>query len=80
MITVVIADDHDIYRHGLSMLLHDDERFTLVGEAKNGDEALSLIREQQPDIALLDLSMPGQGGSRSPPGSMLKTSPPAASF
>lgn len=62
MISVVIADDHDIYRHGLSMLLHGDDRFCLVGEARNGDEALSLIQQHKPDVALLDLSMPGPSG------------------
>ena len=62
MISVVIADDHDIYRHGLSMLLHDDERFTLVGEAKDGDEALALIHLHKPDVVVLDLSKAGMSG------------------
>ncbi len=62
MISVVLADDHDIYRYGLSMLLHDDERFTLVGEAKDGDEALALIHLHKPDVVVLDLSKTGLSG------------------
>lgn len=61
MISVLIADDHDIYRHGLSMLLHSDERFIVVGQAKDGNEALAMIQQHAPDVAVLDLSMPGAG-------------------
>lgn len=62
MITVIIADDHQIFRQGLKMLLGEDDRFTLIGEGKDGREALKLIEELKPDIAVLDLSMPRPDG------------------
>lgn len=52
MITIVIADDHEIFRQGVARLLADDERFKLVGEASNGSEAVALIRELQPQVAM----------------------------
>jgi DNA-binding NarL/FixJ family response regulator len=61
MIKVVIADDHTIFRQGLAQLLSSVEGVTVTGEAADGSEALKLIREMQPDVAILDLSMP-QGG------------------
>ena len=62
MITVIIADDHPIFRQGLARLLGDDSRFQLVGEASNGREALALIKELKPDVAVLDLNMPRPDG------------------
>lgn len=62
MITIVIADDHEIFRQGVARLLADDERFKLVGEASNGSEAVALIRELQPQVAVLDLAMPRPDG------------------
>lgn len=60
-IGVVIADDHPIVRDGLRRLLQE-EHMKVVGEAANGDEALSLVRKHKPDILLLDLSMPTYSG------------------
>lgn len=62
MITIIIADDHPIFRQGLKRLLADDGRFQLLGEAKNGQEALALIAEHKPDVAVLDLAMPRPDG------------------
>ncbi len=62
MITIIIADDHKIFRQGMARLLADDDRFQLVGEACNGREALELIRELHPRVAVLDLSMPRPDG------------------
>lgn len=62
MIPVIIADDHPIFRQGMSRLLSDDSRFRLLGEAGNGREALELIRTLQPRVAVLDLSMPRPDG------------------
>ena len=57
-ITIVIADDHAIFRDGLRRLLEAEERFELVGEASDGAEAIELVSRLQPDVLLLDLAMP----------------------
>jgi len=58
---VVIADDESIIRLDLKEILEADG-YLVVGEAARGDDALSLIREHQPDLALLDVKMPGIDG------------------
>ena len=58
-IRVLIADDHPIVRSGLRGELAYDEGVVVVGEALNGDEALRLAQELQPDVLLLDVNMPG---------------------
>jgi DNA-binding NarL/FixJ family response regulator len=60
--TVVIADDHPIFRQGLAQILNDAGEFHLVGEADNGLQALELLDELQPDIALVDINMPLMDG------------------
>lgn len=62
MIRIVIADDHLMFRQGLSLLLRSAEGFCLAGEAADGLEALKMIEEIGPDIAVLDVSMPGLTG------------------
>lgn len=62
MIRVMIADDHAMFRQGLSLLLRSTAGYDLVGEAATGLEALNIITETLPDIAVLDISMPGLGG------------------
>jgi DNA-binding NarL/FixJ family response regulator len=57
-ITVLIADDHAIFREALRKLLENDPKLCVVGEAGNGRDAIRLARELHPDIVLLDLSMP----------------------
>jgi two-component system nitrate/nitrite response regulator NarL len=59
---VVIADDHETYRRGLARAIRRFGTLDLVGEAANGSEALEVIREASPDIALLDVRMPGLDG------------------
>jgi DNA-binding NarL/FixJ family response regulator len=61
-IRIVIADDHPIVRDALRHLLSLENDFEVVGEAKDGDEALEVVREKNPDILLLDLRMPGRDG------------------
>jgi DNA-binding NarL/FixJ family response regulator len=61
MIKVVIADDHQIFRQGLSQMLASVEDVQVAGEAADGQEALRLIHETQPDVAIVDLSMPRGG-------------------
>jgi len=61
-IRVVLADDHTLFRKGLAELLEQQGRIRVVGIAGNGDEALRLVQESQPDAAIIDLNMPPQGG------------------
>ena len=58
---ILLADDHPIVRQGLKVLL-EREGFTVVGEASDGREAVRLVQECGPDIALLDLTMPMLNG------------------
>jgi DNA-binding NarL/FixJ family response regulator len=59
---VVIADDHDTYRRGLARAIRRFGTLDLVGEASDGLEALSVVLEASPDVALLDVRMPGLDG------------------
>lgn len=61
-IRILIADDHPMFRDGLRAMLQSKEDFTIVGEAKNGNEAVELARQTNPDVILLDVSMPGLSG------------------
>ena len=63
MIRVVIADDHTIVREGLKQLLSAASDLHVVGEARDGHEALKIARESDFDVLLLDMSMPGKGGT-----------------
>ncbi|OIQ73070.1 oxygen regulatory protein NreC [mine drainage metagenome] len=59
---IVLADDHPIVLTGLRNLIESEADFTVVGEATSGPEALRIIREARPDIAIVDISMPGMSG------------------
>jgi DNA-binding NarL/FixJ family response regulator len=61
-IRVLIADDHALFREGLGVILSQQEDLEVVGEAKDGIEALSKVEALQPDVLLLDVLMPGLGG------------------
>ena len=62
MIRLVIAEDQSILRGALGTLLDFEEDFTVVGQAKDGKEALQLIQELKPDICVLDIEMPKMSG------------------
>jgi len=62
MIKVLIADDHVMFREGIRQILKLDSRFQLVAEASTARELLELARRHDPDVVLLDISMPGRGG------------------
>lgn len=59
---VLIADDHPVVRHGLKQILASESQLSVVGEAKNGDEALEMARKLDWDVAVVDYSMPGKSG------------------
>ncbi|KAB7730993.1 response regulator [Rudanella paleaurantiibacter] len=61
-IRLLIADDHAVVRKGIRMLLEDEPDMQVVGEAADGDEAVDLIGQLDPDILLLDLTMPRMSG------------------
>jgi DNA-binding NarL/FixJ family response regulator len=61
-IRVAIADDHNILRAGLVHLLASEPDFEVIGEAGDGAEAVSLVRQFRPQVLLLDLAMPGKDG------------------
>ncbi len=61
-IRIIIADDHAVLRSGLKALLHCYSQFEVIGEAGTGLEAVNLVSKQQPDVLILDLSMPDMSG------------------
>ena len=61
-IRVLIADDHSVVRQGLRMFLDVDSELEIVGEARDGAEALRLARQYRPDVVLMDLLMPVMSG------------------
>jgi len=61
-IKILIVDDHDIIREGIKNILHDQFDYEVVGEARDGEEALTKVEKFKPDILLLDISMPKIGG------------------
>ncbi len=60
-IRVLIADDHPVVRAGVRAFLEDQPDILVVGEASNAYQAIALAKEFQPDVAVLDISMPGHG-------------------
>lgn len=62
MARVVIADDHAVVRAGLRALIHDEIGLDLIGEAAGGFEAIELVEKNQPDVLVLDISMPDLDG------------------
>src|ERR1051326_9306954 len=61
-IRVVLADDHDILRQGLKMLLSLQQDIQVVGEARTGRQAVIMVQNLQPDVVVLDISMPDMDG------------------
>jgi len=59
---ILIADDHDVVRSGLRMLLKTSPDFVITGEAADGEEAVRLVEKHKPDIAFMDISMPKLDG------------------
>ncbi|MFL0798584.1 MAG: response regulator [Cellvibrionaceae bacterium] len=62
MIRILVVDDHDLVRTGLSTMLQDVEDFEVVAQGADGEEGIKLARELEPDVVLMDVKMPGMGG------------------
>lgn len=62
MVRILIADDHAVVRAGLRALLEQQEGFHVVAEASTGEEAVAKSQEHRPDVAVLDIRMPGLSG------------------
>jgi DNA-binding NarL/FixJ family response regulator len=61
-IRVMVVDDHSVVRQALCTMLHSQYGFEIAGEATNGEEAVQRARELQPDVILMDISMPKMNG------------------
>lgn len=61
-IRILLADDHPVVRQGLALILDNEADMTVVEQANNGQEAVALFNQLQPDVALLDLRMPVMSG------------------
>ncbi|MDT3495774.1 DNA-binding response regulator [Bacillus cereus] len=59
---VLIVDDHFVVREGLKLIIETSDSFQIIGEAANGEEALSFIEKKEPDVILMDLNMPKMSG------------------
>ena len=62
MIRIVLADDHTVVREGFRMVLETQDEFQVVGEARDGLEAIRLVEQLKPDVLVVDLMMPGING------------------
>ncbi|EWC39907.1 UvrY/SirA/GacA family response regulator transcription factor [Pseudomonas stutzeri] len=62
MIRVLVVDDHDLVRTGISRMLADISGLQVVGQADSGEDAIRKARELKPDVVLMDVKMPGIGG------------------
>jgi DNA-binding NarL/FixJ family response regulator len=60
-IRVIVADDHPLFREGVITSLQSDPDMCVIGQAENADDAVRVVREELPDIVLLDVTMPGGG-------------------
>ena len=61
-IRILVVDDHKVFREGLRLLVAEEEDMELVGESSNGQEAVELAESLNPDVILMDVSMPGLNG------------------
>jgi DNA-binding NarL/FixJ family response regulator len=61
-IKILIADDHQLVREGIESMISDAEDMEVIGLAESGEEAINMVREQSPDVILMDIVMPGMNG------------------
>jgi DNA-binding NarL/FixJ family response regulator len=63
-IRILVVDDHPLFRQGVIDTLSLEPGFIIVGEAMDGEEGLSLIRQLQPQVAVVDVNLPGLNGQQ----------------
>ena len=61
-IRILIADDHTLLRHGLTLILRPQKDLSIVADARNGEEAVRLAKQHKPDVVIMDLAMPVMDG------------------
>ena len=61
-VNIIIVDDHAIFRDGLKSLIEEIDNFYIIGEAENGKQLLNILDKKQPDVVLMDISMPEMNG------------------
>ncbi|WP_323752290.1 UvrY/SirA/GacA family response regulator transcription factor [Marinobacter sp.] len=62
MIRVLVVDDHELVRSGITRMLADNPDLDVIGQASSGEDAIDFVRNARPDIVLMDIRMPGIGG------------------
>jgi len=62
LIRVLVVDDHELVRSGITRMLADNPDLDVIGQASSGEDAIEFVRENRPDIVLMDIRMPGIGG------------------
>jgi len=62
LIRVLVVDDHELVRSGITRMLADNPDIEVIGEASSGEDAIDSVRKDSPDIVLMDIRMPGIGG------------------
>ena len=62
MIRILLVDDHDLFRAGMGSILRSQDDLVVVGEYSDGEQAIEAVRQEAPDLVLMDVHMPGMGG------------------
>ena len=62
MINILLVDDHELVRTGVSKILNEVKGFKVIDECETGEEAIKFCRQKEPDVILMDMDMPGMGG------------------
>ena len=62
MINILLVDDHELVRTGISKILNEVRGFNVIEECETGEDAIKFCRETEPDVILMDMDMPGMGG------------------
>ena len=62
MINILLVDDHELVRTGVSKILNEVKGFNVINECETGEEAIKFCRHTEPDVILMDMDMPGMGG------------------